>query len=104
MTQQDKMRAMQELGVNEGAFNGLLRWFIVEAEESLVKLDAAIKADDFAGIARIGHGLKGMAANLCINGIRDMARALEMSAKERKDKQVVMEQAAALKQAMAELK
>ncbi|MEI7999680.1 MAG: Hpt domain-containing protein [Candidatus Omnitrophota bacterium] len=104
MDQEYKNKAMKEMGVDEVIYNDLLECFLTEAREEVDQLDTAIKIDSFLEITRIGHGLKGMAGNLHITHIQEMAKALEVLAAQGKDKQALIQKAVALKQALEELK
>jgi len=105
MVQYDKSKAMEVLGIDEGILNELLQCYITEAEGEIVKLEEAIRTDNFVRMAEIGHGLKGMSGNLYIYHIQEMAKGLEVLAKDsNKDKAAITQRAADLKQAIEELK
>ena len=104
MERSDKIKAMEAVGIDEDTYNELLRSFVPEVEAEIGKLGEAVEKDDFAGIAAIGHGLKGMAGNLYITPMQDAAKAIEALAREGRDKQAIMGKIAALKQSAEELK
>ncbi|MBF0489555.1 MAG: Hpt domain-containing protein [Candidatus Omnitrophica bacterium] len=103
MDQEHKKKAMEILGIDEEIFNELLQCFLIEAQEEIDKLDGAIATDNFLVISQIGHGLKGMAGNLYMTHMQDLAKTLETLAKEAKDKQAIIQKAEELKLAMKEL-
>lgn len=100
----DKQKAIEELGIDEGVYDELLRCFISEAEAEIYKLEEAVKEDNFAEIAAIGHGLKGIAGNLRIKRMQDVAKVIEINARESKDKRMIMEKTEALKKDLWELR
>ncbi|MBF0569676.1 MAG: Hpt domain-containing protein [Candidatus Omnitrophica bacterium] len=104
MAQFDKKQAIEAIGVDEETYNELLKCFLPDAEGEVEKLVPLIAADSWPEIARIGHGLKGMAGNLFITHIQETAKALEILAKEGKDRAAMAEKVTFLKQAIDQLK
>ena len=104
MMEFDKKKAMNELGVDEETFNELLKSFFSDASAETEKLRAAIETDNFEEIARIGHTLKGMAANYRITTVQDMAKTIEMLAKENKNKQEIIQNVRSLKENIENLR
>ncbi len=58
-------------------FLELLQMFIDDAPARLKELQAAIEASDAIRVCSIAHGIKGAAANLSANAVRDSAYELE---------------------------
>lgn len=100
----DKARAREALGMDEASFNGLFRAFLIEVDEDMQKLAAAIASDDNISIAQIGHGIKGMAANLRVTRVQEAARELESLARDGQDKHLITIKAAVLKQELDSLR
>lgn len=60
----------------------LLEVFLESANNSLVKLEEAIKINDIEGIIHTSHSIKGSAANLTLINISEIAKEIEYSARE----------------------
>lgn len=104
MEQLDKKKAMEELGLDEDVFGELLRDFLSEAEAQIKKLGETIEAGNYDEIVQIGHSLKGMAGNLRIIPMQDLARSIEELAKESKDKQAIIKKYQAVKESLKDLR
>ena len=104
MGQMDRKAFIEDRGIDEETFNELLGCFATEVEEELAKLAVAAGAGDYATIARVGHGLKGMAGNLRLTLLQDMGKEIEAIGKEGKDAPAIQAKIAAFKQGMEELK
>ncbi|MBF0504503.1 MAG: Hpt domain-containing protein [Candidatus Omnitrophica bacterium] len=100
----DKKKAMDEMGEDEESYNELLRIFCPDAEIELKKLEEALKADNFDEIVRIGHTLKGLAANFYVTPVQVIAKNIEHLARVRRDKQAIVGNLQILKEGMAELR
>lgn len=59
----------------------LMEVFIESVEESLLNLKKAITQDDFEMIYQSAHAIKGSAANLTLMSISDLAKSIELEAK-----------------------
>jgi HPt (histidine-containing phosphotransfer) domain-containing protein len=87
MEKTEKQKILEELGgITEDFYNELLVCFISQTQNYLVELRGVLGAEDFARIAAIAHSIKGSSANLRLNNIQQIAREIEVSAKENKDK------------------
>lgn len=60
----------------------LIELFVENAQISLVNMDEAIREDDITTIQNEAHAIKGSAANLMLVDIQNMAREMEVAAKE----------------------
>ena len=60
----------------------LLELFIESAQVSLANIEDAIDAHDMPTIMSAAHAIKGSAANLMLADIQDIARDMELAAKE----------------------
>ncbi|MBL0708484.1 MAG: Hpt domain-containing protein [Sulfurimonas sp.] len=61
----------------------LLEVFIESAYENLVKLEIAIKADDFEAIVQSAHAIKGSASNILLDEVTTIANKMEIDAKDK---------------------
>ena len=59
-------------------FNEFLLLLLDGAESDVAELTVAVEADDAVGIERLAHGLKGGAASLGADRVRDAAYQLEL--------------------------
>lgn len=100
----DRKEAARGLGLPESVFDELLKSFVSDAENDLSSLDAAFSANDLDEVARIGHGIKGMAGNLSITHIQCTAKAIETIAKSTKSASEISVKLDELKRDISELK
>ncbi len=94
----DRTRAMAALGIDAVTYHGLLKCFIADAREELVKLDEAIAAGDRGQIDVIGHTLKGLAGNYYVTQAQELAREVQLLARENGHEGAIIEKATALKE------
>jgi len=73
----DRAGALNRLGGDEAMFNEFLLLLLDGAESDVAELAGAVEADDALGIERLAHGLKGGAASLGADRVRDAAYRLE---------------------------
>ncbi len=74
----DRAGALGRLGGDEVMFNEFLLLLLDGAESDVAELDMAVEANDAVGIERLAHGLKGGAASLGADRVRDAAYQLEI--------------------------
>jgi two-component system sensor histidine kinase/response regulator len=74
----DRAGALSRLGGDEVMFNEFLLLLLDGAESDVAELAVAVEADDAVGIERLAHGLKGGAASLGADRVRDAAYSLEI--------------------------
>jgi HPt (histidine-containing phosphotransfer) domain-containing protein len=74
----DQAGALSRLGGDEVMFNEFLLLLLDGAESDMAELGVAVEADDAVGIERLAHGLKGGAASLGADRVRDAAYQLEI--------------------------
>lgn len=102
--QLDRQAALKELGISNDVYDELLQIFIEQTESALQTLNQSITLKDFGQIARAAHLIKGSAANLRIEEIRNLAENIDVQARETKDIQAIENKAAELKTTFGELK
>ncbi|MFA6216379.1 MAG: Hpt domain-containing protein [Candidatus Omnitrophota bacterium] len=104
MEKSEKQKILEELGgITEDFYNELLVCFISQTQNYLVELRGILGSEDFARIAAIAHSIKGSSANLRLNTIQQIAREIEVSAKEKKDKVEIGNHIQALEAAFSEM-
>jgi two-component system sensor histidine kinase/response regulator len=74
----DQAGALSRLGGDEVMFNEFLFLLLDGAESDMAELGVAVEADDAVGVERLAHGLKGGAASLGADRVRDAAYRLEL--------------------------
>ncbi len=74
----DRTGALGRLGGDEVMFNEFLLLLLDGAESDMAELAVAVEAGDALGIERLAHGLKGGAASLGADRVRDAAYRLEV--------------------------
>ena len=74
----DRAGALSRLGGDEVMFNEFLLLLLDGAESDMAELAVAVEADDALGVERLAHGLKGGAASLGADRVRDAAYRLEI--------------------------
>ena len=75
--------ALERLGGDEEFLVELLGELSSQISDNLVTIEAKLTENDFEGIGRIGHGLKGASANLDVTGIAELSAQLEQRAEEK---------------------
>jgi two-component system sensor histidine kinase/response regulator len=73
----DRAGALSRLGDDEVMFDEFLLLLLDGAESDVAELGVAVEAQDALGIERLAHGLKGGAASLGADRVRDAAYRLE---------------------------
>ena len=74
---------MDRLGGDEEFLIELLGELSGQITENIATIEAKLTEQDFEGIGRIGHGLKGASANLDVKGIAALSAQLERRAEEK---------------------
>jgi len=83
MKRAEKQKILDELGgIDEADYDALVKDLIAEAEKQIPEFEDAIRRDDFVGISKIAHAIKGAAGNLRIYKIQELAGSIEAEAKE----------------------
>ncbi|MFH0984414.1 MAG: Hpt domain-containing protein [Candidatus Omnitrophota bacterium] len=100
----DRQKALQELGIPEGLYDGLVVGFSGQSEGVMLDLEKAFQEKDFEKIARSAHFIKGAAGNLRIEEIYLTAKELETAAKIGLDLETIELRVKSLKSLMEELK
>lgn len=75
--QWNKSFALEQTGGDEELLEELLVLFRDSSQNDFVELQHAVKNGDAAAVVRAAHSLKGAAASLGIEGIRQLAAAME---------------------------
>jgi HPt (histidine-containing phosphotransfer) domain-containing protein len=75
--QWNKAFALEQTGGDEELLEELLTLFRDSSVADYTQLQQAVAADDAAGVVRAAHSLKGAAASLGIEGIRQLAKEME---------------------------
>jgi histidine phosphotransfer protein HptB len=73
----NKAFALEQTAGDEELLEELLVLFRDSSVSDFVQLQQAVAASDAAGVVRAAHSLKGAAASLGIEGIRQVAHAME---------------------------
>lgn len=88
MDMQEKQKILQELGgITEDVYNELVDMFIDQTQSQIVDLKKILAEQDYENASKIGHSIKGAAANLRIYSVQEAASAIEKEAKENPDQQ-----------------
>ena len=74
--------ALEQTAGDEELLEELLTLFKDSASADLEQLQQAINSEDTDGVVRAAHSLKGASASLGIEGIRDIAMAMESDARD----------------------
>jgi len=78
----DMERMAKEIGLKVKHIPILIGSFLEESAEVLTRLENAIATKDYSAIYQNAHSIKGSAGNLRFNDIFEMAKAMELAAKE----------------------
>jgi HPt (histidine-containing phosphotransfer) domain-containing protein len=74
----DLKDGLARAGDDRDFYKELLQMFVDDAQHRLEQLASAIQAEDSAAITSLAHSIKGAAANLSANAVRDLAYSIEM--------------------------
>ncbi|MGI6655497.1 MAG: Hpt domain-containing protein [Desulfobulbus sp.] len=75
--QWNKTFALEQTGGDQELLDELLELFRDSSAADLAQLRQAVAADDAAGVVRAAHAIKGAAASLGLESVRDLAQAME---------------------------
>ena len=73
----DQVAFMERMGVDEATFKEFLELFLDEMESQMTEIAEAVEAKDAKTLERAAHTLKGAAAGMCAERVRDTAFHLE---------------------------
>jgi len=68
---------MERMGVDEATFEEFLGLFLKEMESQMAEITEAVAREDAGSLERAAHTLKGAAAGMCAERVRDAALHLE---------------------------
>lgn len=102
--QLDKKRICAELEIDEALYNELLHDFLGQTDELMAKIDLEKRWISPDEIMKAAHFIKGAAANLRIEDIREIAQKIELACKEKKDIYLIKEDMARLIKAIDEFR
>ena len=71
-----------DIGLNVKHIPILIESFVQESNDAITKLKDAIDMNDFDQIVKTAHYIKGSSGNLKFNEIYEMAKEMELNAKE----------------------
>ncbi len=100
----DKARTAAELEISPELYDELLHNFHDDASDGLEKLDAAAGSRDSGRIAQVTHRLKGSAAMLRLDRVRQITSDLESAGGTNRDWEVVHRRIDDLKEAVGQLR
>ena len=103
MSSEAKRRILQELGgIPEEVYDELVKDLFAQMDEMIGKLEQAVGSDDYKTIGDISHSIKGSSANLRIHPVYELAKSIELAAKEKKDRMVIEKDLKLLEQVCAD--
>lgn len=79
MNKKDILEALG--GIPEEVYDSIVQSFYEETKARMPKFLDAVKAHDSATVAKIGHSIKGSAANLRLDEISALGKKIESSGK-----------------------
>jgi len=81
--------ALDRLGGDEEFLHELLQELCKQIDESSEEITKLLEQNDFHGINRVGHGLKGASSNLDVTSVAVLSKNLEEAAAE-EDKETIL--------------
>ena len=103
MMNEAKRKVLQELGgIPEEVYDELVRDLFAQMDDLIVKLESALGTADYKTIGDISHSIKGSSANLRIHPVYELARSIELAAKEKKTAEEIEKNLKMLEQVCAE--
>lgn len=100
----DKEKAIRELGISLEIYEELINCFVDQTEGALKKLEDSFREENWSEIARLGHFVKGSAANIQIHEMEEVSRGIEDVRNGVESKEKLGEDIARLNQLFGELK
>ncbi len=73
----DKQQAAAKLGIPQELYDDILKVFMQEAAETIVKIDESRNKKDFESLRQAAHFIKGSAGNLRIEEVYTVTKAIE---------------------------
>ena len=74
---------LERIGGDREFLVELLKIYLLEFQEKIAQVEAALEGADFGLIQEIGHSLKGASANLSLPSLRRVASELEAAGRDR---------------------
>ena len=93
-----------KIGLNVKHIPILVQSYVDESKEILESLEAAIATKDYDALASHAHSIKGASGNLKFDALYDLAKEMELSAKDKKTDYPYEEGCAAIKTAISTIK
>ncbi len=78
----DMKETARTLGLEEGEFLEIVQLFVKVSQADLAAMEEAIQADDARRVFELSHSIKGSAVNLGFTDISDVARKMELEARQ----------------------
>ncbi len=75
--------ALERVAGDEALLNELLNLMVESLDEHLEKIGKCLESGDCGGVSQSSHAIKGAAANLSIEAIRETAQIMEAAGKTR---------------------
>lgn len=70
------------LGIDEQDFIELAELFVSTTQNDIIKIENSLAAEDAKGVASAAHSIKGAAGNMGFAALADIAKTMEMEAKD----------------------
>ena len=97
---ENKKKAIEELGISEELFDEIFKDFLDQCDEYIRTIEDSINSNNLEDLAKAAHKLKGSSGNLGLENIQQLARAIEIAAKEKKDIEIAKQEFIKLKEAV----
>lgn len=99
MDEQRKQEILKQLGgIPESMYDELVGELFHQMDDLIAKLEEALGKEDYQRIGEISHAIKGSSGNLRVNEVYELARGIEMAAKQNQDRQEIERQLKLLEQ------
>jgi len=93
-----------KIGLNVKHIPILVQSFIEESAQIITSLEAAVSQKDYTEIGNTAHSIKGSAGNLKFDEMYELAKEVELSAKEKKEDYPYAAACTSLKNAILSIK
>ncbi len=93
-----------KIGLNVKHIPILLQSFVNESKEIVQSLETAIEQKDYEALSNAAHSIKGSSGNLKFEALYELAKEVELTAKEKKSDYPYKEACDSIKTAIASIK
>ncbi|MCP4723573.1 MAG: Hpt domain-containing protein [bacterium] len=90
MNREEKLKLLEELGgISEEDFDELYKVSVQDISDEFSKFNDSFTGDDYEGMKKAVHAIKGISGNFRINGVYEISVLLELAIKETSNTSII---------------